>query len=202
MCSVLGGVVYLKNSTPVEYQWSIPFPRLPNPKREEIFGPQAPKSRYSIWKTMGLVYEPRGCSPACPTQAFCLSGPKTNGPKVGDVLHSSCALALQQFQDLLSSSEAWPCQPGKSRSVASSGFSGPPLSLNLWVPAVAIVDSTCLGAPTLGVSDKRVAELMLGDVVIRGQAIVFTTCSGLATRKLHCLPTCLGRVCAFFSCPD
>lgn len=44
---------------------------------------------------------------------------------VGHVLHSSCALALQQFQDLLSSSEAWPCQPGKSRSVASSGFSGP-----------------------------------------------------------------------------
>lgn len=121
---------------------------------------------------------------------------------VGHVLQSSCGLALQQFQDLLSSSEAWHCQLGKSRSVASSGFSGPPLSLNLWVPTVAIVDSTCLGAPTLGVSDKRVAKLMLGDVVIQGQAIVFTTCSGLATRKLHHLPTCLGRVCAFFSCPD
>jgi len=117
------------------------------------------------------------------------------GPKVGHVLHSSCALGpCNNFKIScpavghgLASLES----PDQSLPAGSRD-----LSLNLWVPTVAIVDSTCLGAPTLGVSDKRVAELILGDVVIGGQAIVFTTCSGLATRKLHCLPTCLGRVCS------
>lgn len=136
---------------------------------------------------------------ALPNSSFCL-GKKDQWSKV---LVMSCTVAVH-----------WPCNSFRIScpavrlglaSLESQDQSLPAgsrdLSLNLWVPTVAIVDSTCLGAP-LGVSDKRVAELILGDVVIGGQAIVFTTCSGLATRKLHCLPTCLGRVCAFFSCPD
>ena len=84
-CWVLGGVVYLKNSRLVEYQWSIGS-QIPNVRRS-----LDPKNLTSagIWKTRACVWAKRLLT-ALPNSSFCL-GKKDQWSKV---LVMSCTVAV------------------------------------------------------------------------------------------------------------